>query len=214
MVDDPLTLAASFRSVFVSFLSHLPTPASSCLHLQTNIAFLGLSHKYFVSFIAYAFIGCLSVCIISLPTFLEVVGESTRSAAPSSKHGATLASPNQFDSQVIGPAPIFTAVFVIGYILTSAFAFALCGFVLFHAYLVYKGRTTIEMCDIVDPARAGAIARFDLGGRANCLAVFGHLPLCWAFPTRYGIEGDGLTYQRSSCYPGARDGDVTCPERV
>jgi hypothetical protein len=70
------------------------------------------------------------------------------------------------------------------------------------------------MCDIVDPARASAIARFDLGGRANCLAVFGLLPLCWIFPTRYGIEGDGLTYPRSSCNPVARDGDIACLERA
>lgn len=92
----------------------------------------------------------------------------------------------------------YTAVLLVGYILTSAFAFALGIFAAFHGYLVYKGRTTIEMYDTVDVVRARQVAEYDLGARANCFSVFGNSPVTWIFPVRYGIPGDGLSYARSS----------------
>jgi hypothetical protein len=70
------------------------------------------------------------------------------------------------------------------------------------------------MCDIVDPVRASAISKLDLGGCVNFRNVFGNVPVSWAFPIRYGIEGDGLTYQRSSGNTSSADQDATSVERV
>jgi hypothetical protein len=82
------------------------------------------SHKFFVSFIAYAFIGCLFVCVVAFPEFLELIGETTRPSTTSSRHGSPLMSPRKLDAMAAGRSSIATAVFVVGYILTSAFAVA------------------------------------------------------------------------------------------
>lgn len=93
------------------------------------------------------------------------------------------------------PTWLKTAV-MIGYIVSSAFSFALGVFVTLHFYLLSKGRTTIEMYEMTDPIRASAVAEYDLGFRQNVKSVCGSAPLCWLFPTRAYIEGDGLQYVR------------------
>lgn len=93
------------------------------------------------------------------------------------------------------PTWLKTAV-MIGYIVSSAFSFALGVFVTLHFYLLSKGRTTIEMYEMTDPIRAPAVAKYDLGFGQNVKSVCGSVPLCWLFPTRAYIEGDGLQYTR------------------
>lgn len=87
-------------------------------------------------------------------------------------------------------------VVMIGYIVSSAFSFALGVFVTLHCYLLSKGRTTIEMYEMTDPNRAPAVAEYDLGFRQNLKSICGSAPLCWLCPTRAYIEGDGLQYAR------------------
>eukprot|EP00173_Palmaria_palmata_P002121 Plantae.Rhodophyta-Palmaria_palmata.ctg23030.p2 GENE.Plantae.Rhodophyta-Palmaria_palmata.ctg23030~~Plantae.Rhodophyta-Palmaria_palmata.ctg23030.p2 ORF type:complete len:143 (-),score=10.21 Plantae.Rhodophyta-Palmaria_palmata.ctg23030:96-524(-) len=105
----------------------------------------------------------------------------------------------------VNPA-LWSATLVVGYILTSAFSFALAIFVIFHGYLVARGRTTIEMYDIADPTQAARIARYNLGARENVRLVFGQFKSHWPLPTRYGIEGDGLGYSRTAD-PGTGAGE-------
>lgn len=87
---------------------------------------------------------------------------------------------------------------MIGYITSTAFAFALAIFVILHFYLVAKGRTTIELYEITDPTRAGRVAEYDLGFRKNFRKVCGRVPLCWFLPTRAYVEGDGVSYETRS----------------
>lgn len=85
---------------------------------------------------------------------------------------------------------------MVGYITTSSFAFALAIFVMLHFYLIAKGRTTIEMYELGDPIRARRVLQYDLGLAKNISSVCGTVPLCWFFPTRAFIEGDGTRWER------------------
>lgn len=94
---------------------------------------------------------------------------------------------------------------LIGYVAAGAFSFALTTFVALHFYLVSKGRTTIEMHEMTDPARAPRIAQYDLGLCQNVKSVCGTVPFCWVFPTRAYIEGDGISYPRRASYLDTAD---------
>lgn len=189
-----------------------------CVFVATCVGFY--NHKFFISFVFYAFLGCTFVAIVGLPAFFNAIGEGHGRITPSGggAHGSSrtaslilavfrsmfwmplaVASLLQTDSPwATGElAPLTSALLVVGYILTAAFSFALSLFVLFHAYLVIRGRTTIEMYDIVDPVRAARIAGYDLGWRENLRLVLGNKKWHWPLPTRYGIEGDGLGYSRA-----------------
>lgn len=200
-----------------------------CVFVATCVGFY--NHKFFLSFVFYAFLGCTFVAIAGLPTFLNAIGEGPGSIGHSGGdvHGsgriaslvrtsvrvmvslpmsmASLLTSNS--SWATGQlSPLMSALIVMGYILTASFSFALSIFVLFHTYLVVRGRTTIEMYDIVDPVRAARIAAYDLGWRENVRLVFGNYKLHWPLPTRYGIEGDGLSYHRAgSAIDLAEDGE-------
>lgn len=167
------------------------------------------NHKFFVSFIIYAFLGCTFVAVVGFPAFLHAIGEGPGRVAQGAGRGAALRRAVVVSSRAYLQASrssgatrelsaMSSALLVIGYILTAAFSFALAIFVLFHAYLVARGRTTIEMYDIVDPVRATRIAGYDLGWRENVRLVFGNNKWHWPLPTRFGIEGDGLYFNRSN----------------
>ncbi len=86
---------------------------------------------------------------------------------------------------------------IIGWVLCLTFAFALTFFVGFHAYLVTRGKTTIELYESSDPERIARIAEYNVGAARNWRLVCGNVPLCWPFPVRTYIEGDGLDWPRN-----------------
>lgn len=203
-----------------------------CVFVNNCVSFY--NHKFFISFVTYAFLGCVIVSVISFPTFADIISLPSRSSE-------MYANPNTFSGHFKASAKLLldsavhlvssirrhfhqhiqneelltihedvlaqlsaarhlstllkTAV-MIGYIVSSAFSFALGVFVSLHFYLVSKGRTTIEMYEMTDPVRAPFVAKYDLGLRRNVQKVCGTVPLCWLFPTRAYIEGDGLHYER------------------
>lgn len=190
------------------------TPRLFTLLYCVQYVYLSLhSHKFFICFITYAFIGCVFVCILGFPEFLAAIGDGSKHLSDTKRRPA-VNSPNIMTSKrghassTPERSPAHSAVFLIGYILTSAFAFALSMFVVFHAYLLLRGKTTIEMYDIVDPGRAARVGQYDLGPRENFRLTCGSTPLCWLLPTRYGIEGDGLSFQRNCRGTSNTDHDI------
>jgi hypothetical protein len=192
-----------------------PTPTDALVLCSSFIAGVGFyNHKFFLSFVLYAFLGCTFVCIVGFPDFFRAVGEGPARVIAGTGRARSLAAAalGPGKGAVLGPASpgsgvsehsaVTSAMLVVGYILTSAFSFALGIFVLFHAYLVARGKTTIEMYEI-DPFRAARVARYDLGLWENMRLVFGDAKAHWPLPTRCGIEGDGLSFARPGDVPRA-----------
>lgn len=193
-----------------------------CVFVNNCVSFY--NHKFFVSFVTYAFIGCIIVSVLSFPTFADIVSvpEARVAKTPAllkvfmaskwNHLGTALRANWNKAVRTINPSasrmslthlsaaphlPSFMKTLVmVGYITSGAFAFALGIFVALHLYLAAKGRTTIEMYELTDPVRAPLVAQYDLGVRQNIRKVCGNVPLCWFFPTRAFIEGDGLSYER------------------
>lgn len=186
-----------------------------CVFINNCVSFF--NHKFFVCFVTYAFLGCFFVSVVSFSTFLTIITESpsSRSIIAESPSGAgrllnayavlsraVALSPTRTSS----PASVLTVpdymktIAVIGYIMSSAFAFALAFFVGFHIYLIAKGRTTIEMYELTDPQRAARVARYNLGISQNFKNTCGTSPACWFFPTRAFIPGDGIRFDRQPAY--------------
>lgn len=164
-----------------------------CVFVNNCISFY--NHKFFISFVTYAFLGCLFVSIVSLPTFSTIISLT----APSKRHAAAKANTHVFQAiqKAVTDMPnALRTLAMIGYITTTAFTFALLIFVTLHFYLVAKGRTTIEMYDIVNPVRRQHVQEYDLGLKKNVHSVCGTSPLCWLLPTRAFIEGDGVEWER------------------
>lgn len=173
-----------------------------CIFVNNCVSFY--NHKFFIGFVTYALLGCVQVAIVSFPTFIGIISLSASTASNfRTDHLATFArvllsvrlSLKSFSvaDQLFEPVK---SMAMIGYITTSAFCFALSVFVAMHFYLTAKGRTTIEMYEITDPARVPFVMQYDLGIAKNFKSVCGSRPLYWIFPTRAYIEGDGLSYQR------------------
>lgn len=103
-----------------------------------------------------------------------------------------------------------------GEVVASFLGTILCGFLLFHTYLVFRGLTTIEFCEkyIFTPRGGGGPGGggfgerpqpqsrrrkhpFDMGGCQNWVNVFGGNPMWWLLPVG-GPEGDGLSFPTDS----------------
>lgn len=188
-----------------------------CVFVNNCVSFY--NHKFFVSFVCYAFLGCILITIISFPTFTDIISLPNRSFSLAEGNNQTI-------HKITGPgsslhttltAQILTkltsrnlssfsaasqlsttmkTIVMIGYIMSSAFTFALGVFVAIHFYLVAKGRTTIEMYEVMDPVRGPVVNRYDLGLVRNIRSVCGTVPFCWLCPTRAFIDGDGVQYER------------------
>lgn len=168
-----------------------------CVFVSNCISFN--TYKFFLGFITYAFIGCLMVSVFSFRTFIQITIDQTFPATVSPKSKISVSgasSTTAFAGHLSGVPPYMMIVFIIGYIMSSAFAFALAIFVGFHGYLLVKGRTTIEMYEISDSQNAARIKCYDLGPVRNFQAVCGSIPILWFLPTRAFIKGDGLSYER------------------
>lgn len=186
-----------------------------CVFVNNCVSFY--NHKFFVSFVTYAFVGCFLVAILAFPTFADiialpsprVISATNGQGADGGGRGETIGARltilsivrvahltfTQFSAASKLPVLLKTLVMV-GYITSSAFAFALAIFVGLHFFLVSKGRTTIEMYEMTDPVRAPFVSEYNLGFSENIRRVCGPVPLCWFFPTRAFIPGDGLSYDR------------------
>lgn len=156
-----------------------------CIFINNCVSFI--NHKFFISFVFYACIGCTFVAVAAFPTMASVVFQ------PMPPQYATKAA----SVYALPLSSTLETCAVIGYIVCVAFAFALAIFVCFHTYLVTKGRTTIELYEASEPERAARIAQYDLGAAANWRGVCGSVPMCWLFPVRAFIEGDGLSWPRN-----------------
>lgn len=155
-----------------------------CIFINNCVSFV--NHKFFISFVFYACIGCTFVTIVAFPTMASVV--FWPNMATSKTHMA--ASP-------LLESVTLESCAIVGYIVCGAFAFALSVFVCFHGYLVTKGRTTIELYETSDPERAARISEYDLGASKNWRTVCGNVAFCWFFPVRAYIDGDGLSWPRN-----------------
>lgn len=132
------------------------------------------NQKFFILFVYYAFLGCLFASVtgvMALKRALFIIGEEE------------------------GKQVVVAAVQVICYCLTTIFGVALLFFAVFHTMLVLKGRTTIEMHEIRDPARARMVRKYNLGWKRNWKKVFGNNWLYWFLPVRWSIDGDGLSFE-------------------
>jgi palmitoyltransferase ZDHHC2/15/20 len=187
-----------------------------CVFLGNCVGFY--NHKFFVSFVSYAFLGCLFVAIVAFPTFLAAIGEAGPRVRPRADSGASvsggrgrkmlvrvMSAAAEYGRHMPRQDSVTSLVLVVGYIIVSSFALALLVFVGFHWFLVCKGLTTIELYDLTDPVRASRVARYNLGAWNNIKNVFGSNPFYWPFPTRYGVPGDGLSYPRAPPRPGLDD---------
>lgn len=169
-----------------------------CVFVNNCVSFY--NHKFFISFVSYAFLGCVFVVIVSFPTFMAIIANQSGPGSVSEAGGDWA----RIRVQVLRTgftaierlSPLMRTLAMVGYISSAAFAFALAIFVGLHFYLVSKGRTTIEMYELTDTARAARVAEYDLGASKNCRNVFGTNPLCWFFPTRAYIDGDGIEWER------------------
>lgn len=193
-----------------------------CVFVNNCISFY--NHKFFIAFVTYAFLGCVIVSVVSFPTFVDIISLPKHSSVLAdngmgqrwSRFVILLIKPwrmvavlidnhaipniirlsmSQFSAASKLPNMLKTAV-MIGYIVSSAFAFALGVFVTLHFFLLSKGRTTIEMYEMTDPVRAPLVAQYDLGFSQNVRTVCGSVLLCWLCPTRAFIDGDGIRYER------------------
>lgn len=188
-----------------------------CVFVNNCVSFY--NHKFFVSFVGYAFLGSILITVVSFPTFADVISVPSRSLVFSKGSNRTfLKILESGSSLVITPtlhiwaqltsrnissfsaasrlSTTMKTVVMIGYIVSSALSFALGVFVSIHSYLLAKGRTTIEMYEVMDPVRGPVVNQYDLGLLRNIRGVCGTVPLCWLCPTRAFIDGDGLQYER------------------
>lgn len=154
-----------------------------CVFIGNCVSFLNI--KFFVSFITYACLGCAFVAVTAFPTMSKIVFEPIPSASKAKAQGVSM-------------SPALESIAIIGWILCVTFAFALTFFVGFHAYLVTRGKTTIELYDSSDPERSARIAEYNVGAARNWRLVCGNVPLYWIFPVRAFIDGDGLAWPRKS----------------
>lgn len=177
-----------------------------CIFVNNCISFY--NHKFFISFVTYAFLGCATIAIITLPTFLHILSvppgtvAKFRLARYTGQSSFYLLNSVRLSMKSFSVADQLTeamkTITLIGYVTTTAFTLALSVFVGLHFYLTAKGRTTIEMYEVMDPTRAPIVTDYDLGIARNFKAICGSRVLFWFFPTRAYIAGDGLSFARQS----------------
>jgi len=113
------------------------------------------NRKFFVLFLLWT---CVTICIF--------IGSSI----------VRLSTNRTMD--VVGAFNLYLALLI-----DAALLLFLTGFLVFHLFLVFKNRTTIEMNS----------TKFDVGMRANFEQVFGQNPWIWFLPVYgRGPNGDGL----------------------
>ena len=166
-------------------LSNDWNPDHHCVFIGNCVSFLNV--KFFVAFIIYACIGCTFVAITAFPAMSRILFEPFPSTVKADAHFGNRKMSSGMESAAI-----------IGWILCVTFSFALTFFVAFHAYLVTRGKTTIELYDTSDPERSARIAEYNVGASRNWRLVCGNVPFCWLFPVRAFIDGDGLDWPRNT----------------
>jgi len=79
------------------------------------------------------------------------------------------------------------------YLWTIVMEFSVCSLGLFHCGICIKNLTTLEWMEKrrVDQ---NFVNIYDIDPASNWNQVFGSNPLLWIFPSRFGIEGDGINF--------------------
>jgi len=178
------------------------------------------NHKFFLSFIFWAFVGTLFTTVVAGPAFFRILtGAGGHVGSRRSRHHAVhllTTAASEVAAAVVrvstasggagggsgnggvvvgGPGPPpradVTALILAGYILNTSFTFALGIFVAMHAYLLSHGRTTIEMYELADEARRASARAYDLGVWPNVVATCGSHWYLWGMPTTLGLPGGG-----------------------
>eukprot|EP00871_Galdieria_phlegrea_P003415 jgi/Galph1/4074/GphlegSOOS_G2746.1 len=132
------------------------------------------NQKFFILFLYCAVLGCLFVMGTGMTALKQA-----------------LVHINQDEGQEV----VRSAIVIICYCIVFIFGIALLFFAGFHTILVLKGRTTIELHEIRDPARSRVVRKYDLGWKKNWQKVFGTCWFYWFLPVRWSIGGDGLTFE-------------------
>lgn len=175
------------------------------------------NHKFFLSFIFWAFLGTLFTTVVAGPAFFRVLTNAGGHVGARRPRHVAAAAHALYDaaaeavllrraaggSVVGGPDPPqradLTALLLGGYILNTSFTFALGIFVAMHAYLLSHGRTTIEMYELADAQRLASARAYDLGVRPNVVATCGPSWYLWGVPTTVGLHGGaggGVVWER------------------
>lgn len=168
------------------------------------------NHKFFLSFIFWAFLGTLFTTVVAGPAFFRILTSAGghvgarrprhMAAAAHVLYDAVAAAVSRrsagADGGVLGgstapPRADLTALLLGGYILNTSFTFALGIFVVMHAYLLSRGRTTIEMYELADAQRLASARAYDLGVWPNVVATCGPSWYLWGVPTTVGLHGGG-----------------------
>ncbi|CAH8536334.1 unnamed protein product [Heterobilharzia americana] len=133
------------------------------------------NYKYFSLFVFYGFIYCILCLSTALPYFLKYV--KVHHANDSDKHTWSL----------------FSAFMVS--LLSAVFALALSILLLFHMYLLFKNKSTLEHFRRPNFRDKHSYTRgFDLGWKENFLEVFGDKIMRWPFPV-FSSKGDGVSFR-------------------
>jgi hypothetical protein len=116
------------------------------------------NRKFFILFLLYT---CATICVF--------IGSSVYDLSTSKEN-----------TNIMGIFDLYIALLI-----DSCLLFFLFGFLVFHAYLVVRNRTTIEM----------DTNKYDVGTRANFEQVFGQNAYIWFLPVYgNGPNGDGLNW--------------------
>jgi len=98
----------------------------------------------------------------------------------------------------------WTDYFIIfNYICSLFMEFSIGTLVLFHTGIAIKNLTTLEWMEKgrIDLSYSNV---YDLGPTDNWVQIFGDNMFLWFFPTRRGVDGDGITFPTKESQPGFR----------
>eukprot|EP00899_Mesostigma_viride_P016723 jgi/Mesvir1/25051/Mv11896-RA.1 len=135
------------------------------------------NYKFFLLFLVYTFLACfVSTCAL-FPFFLRFFRQE----------------PGAMD-----PISDVASVFV-SFVMNIAFSFSLLGFLVMHGSLVFKNKTTIEMCEKkYDPSVPW---KYDQGLLKNVEQVLGTSRLLWPLPL-YSAHDKMLMQREDAEYAG------------
>ncbi|CAH8549974.1 unnamed protein product [Schistosoma rodhaini] len=133
------------------------------------------NYKYFMLLIFYGFLYCVLCFLFALSYLLKYIKIRTTSVANNRSWGLFCA---------------FTLS-----LLSAVFAVALLILLLFHTYLVFKNKSTLEYFRPPNfRGNSHRIYGFNLGWKNNFLQIFGNSIKHWLLPV-FSSEGDGVSFR-------------------
>jgi len=148
-------------------VSHISAWVNNCVCFD--------NYKFFILFLAYAFLYCVVIFSISFRYFIDFwKGEWT----------------GPMDGK-------FHVLFV--FFVAAMFAVSLCSLLGYHCYLVTKNRSTLESFRAPIFRHGPDKKGFHLGGFNNFIEVFGDDKRKWFFPV-FSSLGDGISFPTRHSY--------------